>query len=456
MKNKLSYIINWLNKLNKFLLSYFLINLQNKPFIIQLKAKAFIMMNILALLLNLLYILIAYFAKLELDFIHHIAIFIIITTSLIIVRKGNFEKAANLFILSLILLFILTINVFSTNNSFEQFIDEFYFLLAFMVLSLLFTSDKMILINSAIIFSGTLLFFIFRTNHSTEISKDAIINFEFVLIIVTGILLIISTIIRKTIAFAEDKANDFFKQKDDTTHALMTIAATSDAMLKMSNKIASFTDNLNNSTNIQADSVEQMYSNISSLSDSITSNAKYSELALNTTSERVMVVRRSTRLLKRVISTVRDISKRINVIEEIARQTNFLALNAAIEAARAGNAGKGFSVVAAEVKKLAEISQISAKDIISLVNEGISVSDQAWDYLGAIVENSEESRTLIIKITDALNEQKNNIEHIKDGMHEINNAAQTNAGIADSLVNQTDDMKEVSNLQQEMFKDQLD
>jgi len=169
-----------------------------------------------------------------------------------------------------------------------------------------------------------------------------------------------------------------------------------------------------------------------------------------------MVVRRSSRLLKKVIGTIRDISKRINVVEEIARQTNFLALNAAIEAARAGNAGRGFSVVAAEVKKLAEISQTSAKDIISLVDKGISVSDQAWDYLGAIVENSEETRTLIIKITDVLHEQKDNITQIKVGMEEINNAAQTNANIADKLVTQTEDMENVSKIQQEIFQDKID
>ena len=469
MKKRLSFnlitkILKNLRKLNlifyikilKPLLNYFLVNLNDEAFINQLKAKAFVILNILGFIMNLLYILIAVFSKLSLNYIIHTVIFIVIITNLILVRKGKYVKASNLSILSLIILFVLSINLFPSSNSFDHFADEFYFLLAFLVLSLLFTTDKMILINASIIFFGTLSFYIFRTDHSSGFSLDAIINYEFVVIIITGILLLISRIIRKTMIFADEKANQYFHEKDNAVHAFMTVAATSDAMLKMSKKVSQLTDRLNDSSSIQAGSVKEMYSNISSLSDSIGNNAEYSELALNTTTERVMVVRRSSRLLKKVIGTIRDISKRINVVEEIARQTNFLALNAAIEAARAGNAGKGFSVVAAEVKILAEISQTSAKDIISLVDKGISVSDQAWDYLGAIVENSEETRTLIIKITDVLHEQKDNITQIKVGMEEINNAAQTNANIADKLVTQTEDMENVSKIQQEIFQDKID
>jgi len=167
-----------------------------------------------------------------------------------------------------------------------------------------------------------------------------------------------------------------------------------------------------------------------------------------------MVVRRSERLLKRVITSVRDISSRIHVIHEIARQTDILSLNAAIEAARAGSAGRGFTVVANEVKKLAESSKIAAKDIVSLVNEGLSVSDQATDYLKAIVENSEHTGKLMLKIADALIEQKNSISQINEAMALINQAAQNNAEVVVSLSDQVEVMKTNSELQRELFKDE--
>ena len=436
------------------LLDFFLVNIKNKAFIIQLKAKAFLISNILGFLVNVLYIIISSYIGLRIDYFIHGFVFLILITDIILLRKGKYEDAGNFFTLSLIILFLINSFISLVVGNIDGFTDEFYFLLSFLVLSLLFSTEKVMLINALVIALGSLVFYFFYANKDKGVTSDLIINYEFAVVIITAILFIISRIMDKTMVFAEEKTKQFIEQKNNAVFAIDTLSATSGAMLKMSENIATLTDGLNDSTNIQASSAEEMYANISVLSESIANNASYSEQALDSTTERVMVVRRSERLLKRVIASIRDIDSRINIVEEIARQTNFLAINAAIEAARAGVYGKGFAIVAAEVKKLAEISQASAKDIISLVREGISVSDQAWDYLGAIVENSHESRELIMKITDALIEQKNNIVQIKTGMEEINNAAQTNANIVDDLVTQAEDMKDGSRLQRDLFKEE--
>ncbi|MCP4103929.1 MAG: hypothetical protein GY749_00090 [Desulfobacteraceae bacterium] len=82
---------------------------------------------------------------------------------------------------------------------------------------------------------------------------------------------------------------------------------------------------------------------------------------------------------------MKDISDKIHIIEEIARQTNMLALNAAIEAARAGEQGMGFSVVAAEIRRLAEQSQKAAEEINSLSVSDVEISGQAAKIIEQII-----------------------------------------------------------------------
>ncbi|MBN1251417.1 MAG: hypothetical protein JXR51_15830 [Bacteroidales bacterium] len=202
---------------------------------------------------------------------------------------------------------------------------------------------------------------------------------------------------------------------------------------QLSSEIQSSTDRLSASSSEQAANIEEMSSAIEEVTNSIIQNADHSNQTSIAAKKTSSFIKKSDTALAKVLTAVKDISGKIGIVDEIARQTNLLALNAAIEAARAGQAGRGFSVVAAEVKKLAERSQDAAKHIVGLVNESMTISDEAGSYLSQMVDDVEHTANYIIKISESSAEQKLSVEQINSGMLEINNVAQENASVSENL-----------------------
>src|SRR3569623_3406941 len=110
-----------------------------------------------------------------------------------------------------------------------------------------------------------------------------------------------------------------------------------------------------------------------------------------------------------IIAASKMISDIIGVIDEIAFQTNLLALNAAAEAARAGEQGRGCAVVAAEVRKLAERSQVAAQDISSVASSSVQLAERAGGLLNQIVPSINKTSDLVQEITAASEEQSSGV-----------------------------------------------
>jgi len=245
---------------------------------------------------------------------------------------------------------------------------------------------------------------------------------------------------------------DLGKLKDDSNAMVeqlaQVIGQTTDGMAVIKSATAQLAvgaQDLSQRTEEQVSSLEELSAAIREMSATVKQNSQNAILAsdIAAAAHRAAegggaVAGSATSAMVKIEESSRHISDIIGLIDEIAFQTNLLALNAAVEAARAGDAGRGFTVVAQEVRALAQRSAQASKDIKGLiaasgqqVKQGVDLVTKAGTTLGEIVTSIKNVANIVAEIAQASQEQSANVNQLEDTVNQMETVTQKNASLVE-------------------------
>ncbi|MCG8582782.1 MAG: methyl-accepting chemotaxis protein [Bacteroidales bacterium] len=301
-------------------------------------------------------------------------------------------------------------------------------------------------------------------------TRTGVVWFIVAAVIISAVLAYLITLnllspIKKSVVFADEMAKGNLTARLDVDHndeigklaqALSNMAAQlqgivsniktgSDNLSVASNQMTSGAQQISNGVNEQAASAEEISSSMEEMTANIQQTSTNAHKAFKITDQTSQSIESIAAASEKNVESSQNINDKIKVIVEIAEQTNILALNAAVEAARAGEQGRGFTVVAAEVRKLAERSKSAAHEIVELAKNGTMVSENSNNLLKAVIPDIKNASQLVQEITSASSEQEQGVNQVNSSIQQFSMVTQQNATSAEEMASSSEELSNQAN-----------
>ena len=244
-----------------------------------------------------------------------------------------------------------------------------------------------------------------------------------------------------------DLAGWFNRFMDQLQEIIGQVGLASAQVAAASRQLSEAAEQLSSGTQEQAASLEETVASLEELTSTVKQNADSADDARqiaagshDTATQGQKVVRTAVDSMQALTAASGKIAEIVAVIDEIAFQTNLLALNAAVEAARAGDHGRGFAIVATEVRSLAQRSASAAKEIrgliqdsIGKVHDGSALVERSGAQLEEIVAFAKRVAVIVSEIAAASQEQSAGIDQVNQAVVRVDQVNQATAAKTEEL-----------------------
>ncbi len=214
---------------------------------------------------------------------------------------------------------------------------------------------------------------------------------------------------------------------------ILNINNTAIAVSNASDQLSSASQNIADRANEQAATTEEVATSIEEMLAMINLNSQNAEITGQSSEKSANEMKLSNEFFVKAINSVITISKKILIITEIANKIDILSINAAIEAAHAGEVGKGFSVVANEIRRLADKTKIASNEINKLSQDGQNISKIAGEKLKNVIPEIIKSAELVNKIVSAGKEQQIGAESVNISVQQLTEITNENSASAEEM-----------------------